>query len=156
MSRQHHIRTVLDCYPRIYFACHTRHVRDEPTGTVLSRHQASILSHLDDADATSLSDLAAHMGVTPSTMSLSVKRLERQGYITRTRSRVDRRVTELRLSEAGVRVRDTQSVLDADRVAGMLDHLDPADRDAALHGLQLLAEAAGAFMRSAASARFAG
>src|SRR6476620_6012648 len=71
------VQTVLRCYPRIYFACHTRHVRDPRSGNLLSVHQASVLDHLDDVEPTGLRDLATHMGVTASTMSLTVDRLVR-------------------------------------------------------------------------------
>src|SRR5258708_12327969 len=71
------VDTVLRCYPQIYFACHKRHVRDQATNEVISAHQASILDHLDDVQATSLFDLARHMGVTASTMSITVDRLVR-------------------------------------------------------------------------------
>ena len=150
------VDAVLRLYPRIYFACHTRHVHDDASGLVLSRHQASILSHLDEVDSTSLSDLASHMGVTPSTMSLSIKRLERQGCVHRRRDPLDRRSIELRLTERGVRIRDSQSVLDADRVLGVLDSMPDADRQAAIRGLQLLADASAAWMRSHTAGRRAG
>lgn len=147
------VRAVLDHYPRIYFACHTRHVRDEPTGLVLSRHQASVLSHLDDVDPTSLSELAAHMGVTASTMSLSIKRLERSGCVYRRRNREDGRVVELRLTEQGVRIRDSQSVLDVDRVHGVLESMPGDRRAAAIRGLRFLAEASSAWMKSQVTRR---
>ena len=51
-------------YPRIYFACHTRHVRDPQTQRLLSRHQARVLDHLDEVDPMTLNGLARHMGVT--------------------------------------------------------------------------------------------
>src|SRR6266850_320594 len=105
-------RQVMTLYPRIYFACHTRHVRDPQSATVLSRHQASILDHLDEVDPTTLTDLAGHMGVTAGTMSLSIDRLERKGYVRRVRDTVDRRRVQLRLTTAGVRVREANSVLD--------------------------------------------
>jgi hypothetical protein len=41
-------------YPRIYFACRTRHVRDQQAGRTISAHQASILDHLDELEGTSL------------------------------------------------------------------------------------------------------
>jgi DNA-binding MarR family transcriptional regulator len=142
------VQAILDLYPRIYFACHTRHVHDSETGTVLSRHQASILSHLDDVDPIKLTELAEHMGVTPSTMSLSAQRLERQGFIERVRDSSDRRVVNLRLTPAGVRVKDSQSVLDRERVAGVLAQLSSGDQAAAVAGLGLLADAALAFMKT--------
>ena len=76
---------VLALYPRIFFACHTRHVRDPKTRRVLSAHQASILDHLDEREPLTLLDLAQHMGVTASTMSLHIERLVRRGYVLRER-----------------------------------------------------------------------
>lgn len=144
------VRRVLEAIPRIYFACHTRHVRDPQTGGALSAHQASILDHLDSVDATSMTDLAAHMGVTSATMSLAIDRLERRGYVTRGRDPKDGRRVGLRLTAAGVRVRDAKSVLDPARVRQVLDQLSAADRARALEGLRLLAGASDARMRAAA------
>jgi DNA-binding MarR family transcriptional regulator len=149
-------RALMTLYPQIYFACHTRHVRDAVSDTTLSKHQADILNHLDDVEPTSLTDLAEHMGVTASTMSLATKRLLRQGFITRHRDPSDGRVIQLRLSEAGVRVKEQQSVLDADRVSAVLDRLTAEERDAAIEGLRLLARASGEAMRAYSMTRGAG
>ena len=147
MSRPE-VETVLRCYPRIYFACHRRHVRDEQTSRVLSAHQASVLDHLDDVESTSLLDLARHMGVTPSTMSLTVDRVERGGYVTRERSTEDRRRVYLRLTPAGAAIKRQQKVLEPDLVAAVLDRLNEQDRGPALRGLELLAEAASRMIAS--------
>jgi len=136
------VQTVLRCYPQIYFACHCRHVRDEKTQTQLSSHQASVLDHLDDMEGTSLLALAQHIGVTASTMSLMIDRLERAGYVRRQRSPRDGRRVDLRLTEAGAGIKKQQKVLEPELIAAMLRHLDPARRRDALHGLELLAEAA--------------
>lgn len=135
-------REVLSLYPRIYFACHTRHVRDPETQWLLSRHQASILDHLDEIDPITLNDLARHMGVTPGTMSLAIDRLEKKGYVIRLRDTVDRRRVQLRLTSAGVRVRQATTVLDPPRVEALLARLTAQERDAAIYGLRLLADAA--------------
>jgi DNA-binding MarR family transcriptional regulator len=145
--RDRDVRALLDAYPRIYFACHTRHVRDPQTGADLSAHQASILDHLDEVDPMTMSDLAGHMGVTVATMSLAVDRLEAKGYVRRARDPNDRRRVLLRISADGVRVRDAKSVLDPVRVERLLAELAPADREAALRGLDLLANAAGRSMK---------
>ena len=136
------VDTVLRCYPQIYFACHRRHVRDESTGQVMSQHQASVLDHLDDTEATALFDLARHMGVTASTMSLTVDRLEKGGWVARERSKQDARRVELRLTESGMRIKKQQKVLEPDLVKAMLGLLDHGKRKKALRGLELLAEAA--------------
>jgi MarR family transcriptional regulator, organic hydroperoxide resistance regulator len=135
-------RDVMDLYPRIFFACHQRHVRDPRTRRLVSEHQASILAHLDEVHPLSLNALSAHMGVTAGTMSVAVSRLVTMGYIRRKRDPQDSRRLLLRLSVAGARVRDAQSVLEPSRVEAMLERL-PADRLVqALEGLRLLAEAA--------------
>jgi MarR family transcriptional regulator, organic hydroperoxide resistance regulator len=136
------VRQVLSLYPQIYFACHTRHVRDPDSRRLLSRHQASILEHLDEIDPTTVNDLARHMGVTPATMSLAIDRLERKGYVVRARDGVDRRRVHVRLTSAGVRIREATSVLDPSRVETLLARLTDSERDAAIRGLTLLATAA--------------
>jgi DNA-binding MarR family transcriptional regulator len=136
------VETVLRCYPQIYFACHRRHVHDEKTKAVLSAHQASVLDHLDDLEGTNLLELARHMGVTASTMSLMVDRLERGGYVRRKRSKEDRRRVDLRLTAAGVRIKRQQNVLEPELVEAMLARLEEHRRRQALRGLELLAEAA--------------
>jgi len=144
---------VLDAYPRVYFACHTRHVADPVSGDPVSAHQASILDHLDEVDPMSVTDLAGHMGVTVATMSLAIDRLERRAYVRRDRDPGDRRRVLLRVTPAGVRLREAKSVLDPVRVEQVLAHLSPADRDAALRGLELLARASEKHMKLGAKGR---
>jgi len=147
------VERVMTLYPRIFFACHTRHVRDERSGSVLTSHQASILDHLDERHPMRLSELAEHMGVTPGTMSIHVDRLERLGFVSRRRSETDARQVALRLTEDGVRVRDDKSVLDPVLVQRMLSQLSAAERRDAIRGLSLLAQAATASMAAGAKRR---
>ena len=148
------VETVLRCYPQIYFACHKRHVRDPETQEVLSGHQASVLDHLDDVHPTPLFDLARHMGVTASTMSLTMDRLVRAGYVVRARSSEDHRRLDLRLTPAGLRIKKQQKVLEPELVASVLSHLDERKRKQALRGLELIAEAARAMIASGELNRF--
>ncbi|HTX35283.1 MAG TPA: MarR family transcriptional regulator [Bryobacteraceae bacterium] len=148
MTRAAEVETVLECYPRIYFACHRRHVRDPQTQAVLSAHQASVLDHLDTVEGATLLDLARHMGVTASTMSLTVDRLERGGYVKRGRNKTDKRRVDLKLTAAGARMKQQQKVLEPELVAALLARLDRDRRQAALLGLELLAEAAVEMIRS--------
>jgi hypothetical protein len=53
----------------------------------------------------------------------------------------------VRLTEAGARVRAASTSLDVDRVDGMLRVLPPLQRAEALRGLLLLADAADALIR---------
>jgi DNA-binding MarR family transcriptional regulator len=136
------VRAVLALYPRVFMACHTRHVRDPKTRRVISERQASILDHLDEREPTTLGGLACHLGVTASTMSLAVERLVRGGYVSRRQDRADGRRVGLTLTAAGARVREANQVLDPERVRAMLARLESAERAAALRGLEVLAAAA--------------
>jgi MarR family transcriptional regulator, organic hydroperoxide resistance regulator len=147
------VRQVMENYPRIYFACHTRHVKDPKTRRQVSAHQASILDHLDETEPTALAELARHMGVTVSTMSLSVERLVRRRYVRRTRSSEDRRRLRLLLTASGLRLREASTVLEPARVSAMLNELDLGEREQALRGLALLAEAADRRMARLAEGR---
>ena len=129
-------------YPRIYFACHLQHREDPVTRDVVSAHQGSVLDHLDSVEPMGLLVLSKHMGVTASTMSLTVDRLERGGYVMRKRDAADGRRVRLILTEAGVRVKKAAAVLDVKRVQGLLGRLTPREKERALAGLELLAAAA--------------
>ena len=139
---QEDVRQLMTFYPQIYFACHTRHVRDSRSNTVLSSHQASVLDHLDEIEPTNLRTLAAHMGVTASTMSITVNRLVRQKYVVRKRATRDARQVDLLLTRAGVRIKSEKSVLDPALVKSLLEQLEADERRQALRGLELLAQAA--------------
>jgi MarR family transcriptional regulator, organic hydroperoxide resistance regulator len=135
-------RRILALYPRIYLACHARHVRDPASQRLLSRHQASILDHLDELEPTTVNGLARHMGVTAPTMSIALDRLEQQGYVARVRDHSDRRRVHVRLTTAGVRVRAASSVLDPPLVEALVERLSNEERELAIRGLALLADAA--------------
>jgi DNA-binding MarR family transcriptional regulator len=136
------VEALLEAYPQIFLACHRRHVLDPVSDRELSRNQVDILQHLDSIEPTSVGELAEHMGVSISTMSLNASRLERDGYLFRSRDAEDGRVVHLRLTGAGERVREADEVLDPDRVAVLLEGLSREERARGLAGLTLLAAAA--------------
>ena len=136
------IARLIDLYQKIFFVCHRRHVRDHVTHREVSERQVQILDHLDEKAPTHLSELANHLGVTASTMSLAIDRLERAGYARRTKGARDRRQVDVRLTESGARVREAHSVLDQARVHALLSRLSKGERTAALDGLEALARTA--------------
>lgn len=138
----------MDYYPKIYFACHTRHVRDEETGVKLTANQASILDHLDMKNPVTLFDLTMHMGVTPSTMSISINRIVKLGYVKRVKDNKDARKINLTLTNEGQKIKEATSVLDPLLVESVLSRLTPSERKLALDGLGLLANAAEMEMKS--------
>jgi DNA-binding MarR family transcriptional regulator len=136
------VRLVQVCYPQIYFACHTRHLRRASTPTRLSAADSTLLAHLDERIGVRATALAEHLGLAASTLSAAVKRLTAHGYIVQDRIDRDGRVRHLRLSSTGAAAMQASSVLDTARVRALLTHLPPKKRRDALAGLSLLASAA--------------
>ena len=129
-------------YPQIFIACHKNHVRSVSTRWEVSSHDAAILAHLDRETGLSPAALAKHLGVAPSTLSASIKRLANLGYLTCEASANDKRRREIRLTDRGAQAVAATSVLDRERVRGLLQKLSTRDRKAAVSGLALLARAA--------------
>ena len=95
-----------------------------------------------------VTELADFLGVTASTMSLNLKRLEDADLVRRTRDPADRRVMNVVLTQRGALLRDRHAGIDPARVALLLDRLHPLERRRAADALARLAEAADA-LRSA-------
>lgn len=144
---------LLKAYPAIFLACHQEHRRDPLTERTLSAHQGSILDHLDAVEPTSLTQLAEHMGVTPSTMSLHVDRLVAGNHVTRTRDPADKRRALLLLTEAGLRIKQASSVLEPELVTALLSRLPAEQRQAGILGLEVLASAARELMAAHSRSR---
>jgi DNA-binding MarR family transcriptional regulator len=136
------VDAVLRHYPQIYLACHVAHPRAASSPSGLSDRDSTVLGHLSESAPMTAADLARHLGIGPSSLSAILARLTARELIERREHPRDRRLVELRLTAKGKRAMQASSVLDAERVAGMLARLRPAERRAALEGLALLARAA--------------
>jgi DNA-binding MarR family transcriptional regulator len=137
------VHAILSAYPTIHSACRRRQLRDPVSGRSLSDHQAGILEHLDPETPITVSDLAVRLRVTSATASLQLTQLARLRLVSRGRDDVDARRAQVRLTEAGVRVRGLRSLLDPERVRQAMARLDPPEQNAVVAGLRLLAGAAG-------------
>lgn len=85
-----------------------------------------------------LSELAEYQGVSLPTMSGSINRLESKGWVQRERSTADRRVVLVELTPKGRR-RLAQMVQQAESyLVGLLEKLDPAERETLAAGLTVL------------------
>ena len=144
---------LLQAYPAIYLACHRRHIRDDETGQIVTAHQASILDHLDTQEPTMLSQLADHLGIGRSAMSIQVSKLKLRGLVRRGSIRGDRRKVGLTLTAAGYRIKKQNTVLDPQLVATLLTPIPPLEREAALQGVELLARYARQLTRRRARSR---
>ena len=108
----------------------------------VTEHQIRLLRQLDHTDPVMVGELAEYLGVTPSTMSLNLKRLEEAGLVTRSRAPEDRRAMNVLLTAEGTALRDSVPAMDPARVDALLTSMRPDDRERAMTGLSLLAEAA--------------
>lgn len=125
---------------RLLDACRAGGAADSRTGLEVSDTQARILRQLDAEDPTMVGELADYFGVTPSTMSLNLKRLEEAGCIRRARDPDDGRVMNVRLTDVGLRVKAGSSPLDLAKVDAALQELRPEERGRAVAGIRFLLE----------------
>lgn len=147
------VRRLLDAYPAIYLACHRRHIRDDESGAVVTAHQASILNHLDIRKPTTLSNLAEHLGIGRSAMSIQVNQLVRRRYVQRRAVRGDGRKVGLTLTDAGNRVKRQNTVLDPELVRAMFASMPESGLQSALEGIERLAKYATILTRRSARRR---
>ncbi|HSP15085.1 MAG TPA: helix-turn-helix domain-containing protein [Thermoanaerobaculia bacterium] len=147
MRNAHLVSDIQRDYPQIYLACHVDHVTARSTRWRLSSRDSSILSHLDRQRPMSPRQLAGHLGVASSTLSATIARLERLGYLASDAAESDRRRRELRLTERGAEAMASTSVLDAGKLTKLLERLSGRERDEAARGLELLARAARSLMK---------
>ena len=136
------VLAIQQLYPRIYHACHARHVRARSTPFRLSARDGAILAHVDAAGGTTARELAAHLGIGAPAMSAALAHLERLGYVQRAArsGRSPRR--PLALTAAGTRALQATSVLDTMRLTRLVARLTARERQRAVDGLRLLADAA--------------
>ena len=134
------LELVLGALARIHTRCRPRAL-PVSEGATVSPHQARLLGYLDRDDPAMVTELAESLGVTSSTMSLTLGRLERSGLVSRERDPEDRRVMNVRLTEEGERIREVARPFDADSVDAALLRLRPDERREAVRGLALLADA---------------
>lgn len=133
---------VQQAYPALWFACHVEHrTRKAPHASGLTDRDATVLAHIPPTGIDP-AHLAEHLGIAKSSLSAHVARLEALGLVTGAPVHGDRRRKSLQLTDAGRVTRRAASPLDAERVAALLALVPDADRQRAVEGLCLLADAA--------------
>ena len=137
------VALIASALPRIHRACRTRVPLPRGRGS-LTLKQARTLQQLDAVDPAMVTELAEYLGVTASTMSLNLKRMEEAGLVRRSRDPADRRVMNVVLTEDGVLARDRSTAIDAQRVAAVIDRLRPEERRSVAEALARFADVADA------------
>lgn len=92
----------------------------EPLG--LTHPQYLVMLALWERSPRALNDLAADLALDPATASPLVKRLESEGLVMRERSAADERRLDIRLTDAGTRLRER--ALDVPRQVMAAVHMD--------------------------------
>lgn len=135
------IHAIQMAYPQIWFSCHVEHrTRGEDRGTGLTDREAAVLAHF--GNGARAGTLAKHLGIGKAAMSQHVKALSERGLVTTRVDPNDRRHKVVELTEAGRRAATDGSPLDSGRLEGLLDLVPSSEREAAVAGLERLAEAA--------------
>ena len=118
--------------------------------TGLTHKQVGLLAVVDTAQASSQREIAARLGVAPSLVVSLVDQLTSLGAVRRTRSRTDRRVQVIEITDDGRQLlrlaTDAAKILDTD----LRKHLSPADLQALDRLLPALLQASSAAAKSRA------
>lgn len=96
-------------------------------GQELTVPQLFLLRHLVHFGPSSISDLAEHLSLANSTVSGIVDRLERDGFVRRTRDKVDRRLVYVHLTEHAESFRLQVSEFQNRFLMQLLDGVDEND-----------------------------
>jgi len=135
-------REVLRHYPQIYFSCHLEHPRARTNVHQLADRDIVLLGHLDERQPMRAGLLARHLGIRASTLSAQLRSLAARGHLIRRAQPLDRRTSDLFITQQGANALAATSILDPGRVTVLLMQLSPEERTLAVGGLALLARAA--------------
>lgn len=100
--------------------------------------QARVLSHIDEMQATRVSDLARAQHCSQPTMTNQVRRLQDQGFITRRPDPDDARAAWISLTDEGRQALAGIRRARADIIESLIQELTPSDRQRLRGALQAL------------------
>lgn len=107
----------------------------------LTLTQLSVLRALRDGPHTA-GRLGTALGLSPTSVTRLVDRLERRGLVSRRRESDDRRYVEIRLEPAGERLLGQVKVVKGSALHAAAESMDPAERSRLTSGLRRLIELA--------------
>lgn len=85
-----------------------------------------------------ITELAAAMMVTVSTMTISINRLEKKGLVERERANDDRRIVRVRLTDKGHALTSVHQRFHRRMAKSVIEHLAPGEVEALSHAMENL------------------
>jgi len=87
------------------------------------------------ADGCTITDIAQDLEITPPSVTMAVKRLEKKGYITKDRASDDGRRVKVLLTDQGRRAETAHRYFHRQLVRAVARYMNPAEKEALLSGL---------------------
>jgi len=109
---------------------------------LLGRLRGEVGGRAGSSDSSPIGTLAARLGLNPATIVRAVDSLEKKQLVRRRRSAIDRRQVHVEITERGIAVRAEMLARFHDRLAHLLEHMDPEAVGGLLAGLEALTSAA--------------
>jgi DNA-binding MarR family transcriptional regulator len=145
VTKRTDVAAVAEAYGELFPAIYLRLHRRDRKRSELSGASSAVLMHLAQTGPITIGEAALHLGRAQSVVTEIVAQLERHGLVARIRGELDRRRTEVWLTDVGrARLVREQEVLERELVEAALARMSAADRAALVRGSRALAEAAGA------------
>jgi DNA-binding MarR family transcriptional regulator len=107
---------------------YTRRIFDKMVTAGTTPARARLLMTLQCQGSCKMSDLSAHLSVTPRSVTKLVDGLEAEGLLVREPHPHDRRATIIRLTAAGMKVCKESALANHAAVTEVYERLSPADR----------------------------
>lgn len=95
----------------------------------LSIKEMHIIDSIGINKEPSMSETAKELGITSGTLTIAIDNLIRKGYVERSRSKEDRRVVMIRLTEKGIKAYKAHEDFHKDLVVSALEALDKDEED---------------------------
>jgi DNA-binding MarR family transcriptional regulator len=113
-----------------------RNLRDQ--GIELSMNEVHVLEAVKKAETNTMSSIAAKLNVTIGTLTTSMNRLVKKGYVVRTSSPTDRRKVLIELTDEALKVMEVHDGFHDLMVNRLLDEYNIDDEKVLLQSLQNL------------------
>ncbi|MGE7674420.1 MarR family winged helix-turn-helix transcriptional regulator [Lysinibacillus sp. NPDC094403] len=130
------IKDINNYFTSIFYHLHTTH---EDT---ISHQSVRILQMIQKEDEVTVRDIAGLLNISQNTASEHIKKLERNGWVTKERAIYDQRKVHLHLTAEGLHILKKNSELDDEKLQHALNQLSEEEQQTILQAFRLLSEVA--------------